>query len=565
MNKPFLVKFLPLILLGGLLLTGLVTIFTQSGQYGITVDEPIQDSYGHAVMEWYYTLGRDTSFLTAFPADTYMPEHGGIFDAGIAAVQHAFSPADHWHVRRVITALAGLLGLVAIALCGYEMGGYWMAFLAALMLWLYPRYYGAIYNNPKDIPATVTTTLVLWGALLLLKQWGQEKRYLRNSLLVGFFIGLAASIRVTAVIWYAIFVLVVLGWWFLRGREVRREHRVRAELSKQGISALVIGLSSWLTMIILWPYVFLNPVVNLLRSIKVLSKYPWDGSVLYNGALVAATKLPRTYSLEWLVIGSPPTLVLFALLGLGIAGVVCVRKRLIDPQVAVVILSLLVPLGAMIGLHSVLYNALRQFLFLIPSMILLAVYGLVQMVQYLRGRKQRVLRLAAVGLAVLTLASYVQVINDMANLSPFEYTYFSPFVGGLAGAARNFETDYWATCSEQAAIWLAQNYQHYTNSSTPSVEAGANQDQISPFLAPKFHRDSVNSDFYIVPIGVPIDPKYKTIHTIGMRGAIFCLIKVNSTITHHEELPGKNVVITGKPATGIPDVKMLQQAFIGSK
>ncbi len=134
MKKTFLSKSLPLLLLGGLLLIGLITIFVQANNYGITLDEPLQDNYGHAVMEWYYTLGRDTSFLTAFPADTYMPEHGGIFDAGIAAVQHEFPPADHWQVRRIVTALAGLLGLVAIALCGYEIGGYWMAFLAALML-----------------------------------------------------------------------------------------------------------------------------------------------------------------------------------------------------------------------------------------------------------------------------------------------------------------------------------------------------------------------------------------------------------------------------------------------
>lgn len=253
MKKVLLSKFLPLMLLGGLLLAGLITIFMRADTYGISWDEPIQDRYGQAVMEWYHTLGKDTSFLTAFPSDTYMPEHGGIFDAFIAAVQHAFPPADHWQVRRIITALSGLVGIVAIALCGYELGGYWVAFLAALGLWLYPRYYGAIYNNPKDIPAAVTMTFILWAALVLIKQWDQKRRFIRNSILVGFCIGLAASIRASAVSWYLILSLLPIAWWFLRGKRVWQEKRVRAELVKQGIAASAIGITSLLTMMAFWP------------------------------------------------------------------------------------------------------------------------------------------------------------------------------------------------------------------------------------------------------------------------------------------------------------------------
>ena len=533
MNKPFLVKFLPLILLGGLLLTGLVTIFTQADRYGITIDEPLQDSYGHAVMEWYYTLGRDTSFLTAFPANTYMPEHGGIFDAGIAAVQHEFPPADHWQVRRIVTALAGLLGLVAIALCGYEIGGYWMAFLAALMLWLYPRYYGAIYNNPKDIPAAVTTTLVIWSALLLVKQWGREKRYVRNSILVGFFIGLAASIRVTAVIWYAVFVLIAIAWWLLRGRGAQRENRIRAELIKQGISAAAIGLISWLTIIALWPYVFLNPVVNLYQSIKIISQYPWDGDVLYNGIVYHATQLPRTYVPEWLVIASPPALIVLAALGLGIACTLCIKKRFIDPRIAIVLLSFVVPFGLIIGMHSVVYDTIRQFLFLVPPIILIAVYGLVQAITYMAQRKQKVMRLAAAGLAILALANYVLVIQEMINISPFEYTYFSPVVGGLPGAQGKFDTDYWGICTEQASDWLAQNYQHYTSTFAPTVEGKPSQDQVATKLPAFFHEDDIHPDFYIAITRNRDDqgfPSYTVIHIVTVEGVPVCVVKVNPAI-----------------------------------
>ena len=541
MNRTFLSKYLPLILLGGLLLTGLMTIFTQADNYGISVDEPLQDQYGRAIMEWYYTLGKDKSFLTAFPAITYMPEHGGIFDAIVVAVQQQFPPADHWHVRRIVTALTGLLGVVAIALCGYELGGYWVAFLAALALWLYPRYYGAIYNNPKDIPAAVTTMFVLWAALLLIKQWRQKKHLFRNSALLGVWIGVAASIRVTAVIWFLILGLVALGWWLQQGRQVFQKKLVRPELLRQGVATAIIGGVFWLTMIALWPYVFLNPVGNLLYSIKVLSQYPWDGLVLYNGMITLAPQLPRTYVLEWLVIGSPPTLILFALLGIGIAGVWCIKKRVIDPKIALVLLSLLVPLGAIIGLHSILYNGLRQILFLVPSLILLAVYGLVQVLHFLGSREQQVWRWAAAGVAILTLFSYVLVVKDMVDLSPFEYTYFSPVIGGLSGAEAKFETDYWTTCTEQATEWLMQNYRHYTDSPAPSVEEGPGQSMVAPFLLPVFHKDKVNPDFYIASTRInylgktsasfaQAFPTYKIIHVVATEGVPFCVVKINPAI-----------------------------------
>jgi len=531
MQKAFFFKYLPLILLGVLLLTGLVTIFVQVDNYGITIDEPKHDAYGHAIMEWYATFGKDTSFLTAFPTDAYLPEHGGFFDVVIAVAQQMFPTSEHWQVRHIVTALCGLLGLVVIALCAYElgMGSYWMAFLAAFALWFYPRYYGAIYNNPKDVPAAVTTMLVVWAILVLIKQWESKKHVLRNSLLVGFCIGLAVAIRVPEVIWYPTLVLILFVWWVLQGRRIQQEGKLRSELIQQVIAIGVISITSLLTMIAFWPYIFLNPVKNLLHSIKLMSQYPWDGPVFFNGITVPAEHLPRIYAPEWLVIGSPLSLVLFALLGLVIACLWILKKRAIEPRVGVVILSLFVPLGAIVVLHSVLYDSLRQILFIVPSMILLAVYGFVQSIQYMKKSKWQTLRWAAVGVATLTLVSYALVIGEMVRMSPFEYTYFSPIVGGLSGAQGKFETDYWGTCATQAQEWLDQNYQQYTNISDPSVKIMTYQYPSDPTLLPAFHADDTNPDFYIASTRYNLNqnfPGYKVIHVVAAEGVPMCVVKV---------------------------------------
>jgi 4-amino-4-deoxy-L-arabinose transferase-like glycosyltransferase len=539
-SSAFLAKTLPALLLGVLLLVGLITVFLRAGQYGVAWDETVQDPYGRAALAWYTSLGRDTSFLTTSSPETYVPEHGVIFEVVVAAGQRMFSGANHWYVRHLITALAGLVGVGAIALCGFELGGYWVAFLAALGLWLYPRYYGGIYTNSKDVPAAVTLTLVLWAALRLIRRWeeqdhaqGHARRYLRDSLLLGALIGVAAAIRVNALIWYLILALFLAGWWLANGRRVWREGRARAELLKQGVAAVVIGVTSFALMIVLWPYVFLNPLVNLPHAVEVISHFPWDGLVLYNGMRIPATRLPATYIFTWLIIGSSLTFVALAALGLGVVGVTSARARRIDPKLALVLLSFAVPLIAMLALRSVVYDGLRQFLFLMPPLILVGAYGLARIVTALTRAERIALKGVAAGLILLAVVSYSLDVREMSALSPFEYAYFSPLIGGIAGAKGRYDTDYWATCSKQSAEWLASHYRRYTGAASPSVQAQPVQSLAAYYLPAAFREDDTHPDFYIASTRFGDEtryPSYTVAHVVTADGIPVCVIKVNHSL-----------------------------------
>jgi hypothetical protein len=535
-SSAFLTRTLPTLLLVALLLVGFVTVLLRAGQYGIAWDETVQDPYGRLALAWYTTLGRNTGFLTTSSPETHVPEHGVIFEVVVAAGQSIFSGADHWYVRHLITALAGVVGVGASALCGFELGGSWVAFLAALGLWLYPRYYGAIYTNSKDVPAAITLTLVLWAALLLVQQWEDQerpRRYLRNSVLLGMLIGLAAAIRVTALIWYLILAVFVAGWWLTHWRLVWREERVRAEALKQGRAAGVIGATSLVIMIVLWPYVLLNPLVNLPHAVAVISHFPWDGLVLYKGMRIPATRLPADYIFTWLIIGSSLTLVALSALGLGVVGVSSARARRIDPRLAMVLLSFAVPLLAMLALRSVVYDGLRQFLFLIPPLILIGAYGLTHIFSALSRAERGALQFAAAGLGILTILSYALDVCDMLALSPFEYTYFSPLIGGIAGAQGRYDTDYWATCSKQSAEWLSSHYRRYTSASSPSVYAEPVQDVASHYLPAAFRQDDTHPDFYIASTRFGYDqrfPTYTVVHRVAAEGVTLCVVKLDPSL-----------------------------------
>ena len=391
---------LPICLLVVLLGIALVTVFMQADQFGITIDEPLQDQYGRSTLAWYESMGRDTSFLTSYPASDFQPQHGSAFETLVAAAQQIF---DHqWYTRAVVTGLAGVVGVVAIALCGLELGGWWTALLAALSLWLYPRFFGAIFNNSKDIPFASAYLLVLWAVLLLVRYWGNTRRSLLTSVLVGNLVGLAVSVRVNAVVWYAMLILLLPGWWARYGLSSWREHTVLAHLTRQMLVAVIIAGTSMVMMIICWPYITLNPLHNLYDAILVMIKYPWnDQPVLFAGHLYSTLVLPRRYAPTWLAIGSPPAVVICACIGGIIVSIQLIKRKMIEAPIAVVCLALLFPLGLIVGLHATVFDTMRHFLFVIPPLLLLAVYGFMHVLTFLAYHKQK---LVVAGLVLLALA-----------------------------------------------------------------------------------------------------------------------------------------------------------------
>jgi hypothetical protein len=329
----------------------------------------------------------------------------------------------------------------------------------------------------------------------------------------------------------------ILSWWLFNGADVWQASQLRGQLLKQGILIGIIGFTSMLSMIVLWPYVFVDPVAHLITAIEVMSHYPWNGTVLYQGIVFQPTQLPSSYVPVWLVIGSPPILILLAVLGFGLFCAHCLRTRRIDPKVGTVVLAFLVPFATLLALHPVLYDGLRQFLFLIPPLILLAAWGLVRAVTSLKARPELVFRLAAAALVLVTLASYLFVIHDMVALSPYEYIYFSPIAGGLPGVASKYDTDYWAACSKQSAEWLAQNYLLYTRSPLPTVNVIGSpfQFMITPYLPASFKENDKHPDFFIAQVLVRGDqhfPTYHVIHTVSIESVALCVIKANPALVH---------------------------------
>jgi hypothetical protein len=103
--------------------------------------------------------------------------------------------------------------------------------------------------------------------------------------------------------------------------------------------------------------------------------------------------------------------------------------RLVHPSLAFVISG------------SPLYDNFRQVFFILPIVFIVGAIVFQKI-------RQPVLQAAVIALLVLP------GILEGAPLHPYEYIYYNRFIGGVQGAFRRFELDYWATSYREAADYL---------------------------------------------------------------------------------------------------------------
>jgi len=249
---------------------------------------------------------------------------------------------------------------------------------------------------------------------------------LLSVLPAGILLGFTISIRVLGP--FAGLIVVGYALW----------KKGRLALLPLGIYASAAVIAMYLT----WPYLWPNPVGHLVESVRVMSEYPWKGQVLFAGASYASTSLPRSYLPVLLGIQlTEPVWFLFAA-GLAIAVHGSIRR---DTN-SRVLLSLacvwfILPLLGFIITRSPLYDNFRQVIFILPPVFLLAGFAFEKI-------RRPVLQAAVIGLLVLP------GIVDGAYLHPYEYIYYNRFIGGVQGADRRFELDYWGTSYREAAAYL---------------------------------------------------------------------------------------------------------------
>jgi hypothetical protein len=439
------------VLLGAVLAVMLATVL----DYGVTTDEGTQNRYGRRLVRWYATLGGDDS--AAVQSDLFY--YGGFFELVVQGVERT-GLLGTYDTRHLVNALFGFAGFVAAWGLGRHLAGAAGGFLSALFLVLTPGFYGHAFANPKDVPFASLFALAAWAVL------GASERVprlgWREGALVGAAVGLAAGVRVAAIVLYGYAAALWLGGLWLRRREdgTTGAEPVWRSVRRLGLALLSSVAVGWAVMIALWPFAQVKPFRNPFRAWQKFSQF-WDTvTVLYDGQLLISRDAPRWYIPNLLTLTLPEFYPLAGLLGAA-ALLVLLRRRADRPREAErrifqalwVLALAAAPVAWVVLRDTPLYNGARHLLFVVPPFAVTAGVGAAVFLRRPGWRAARAT--AAVALAV----SLVVTLVDMVQLHPYQYVYYNRlFAGGLPGAVGRYETDYWGASFKEGIEWAVAYY-----------------------------------------------------------------------------------------------------------
>ncbi|MDO8754593.1 MAG: hypothetical protein Q7J80_11915 [Anaerolineales bacterium] len=227
---------------------------------------------------------------------------------------------------------------------------------------------------------------------------------------------------------------------------------------RQAIPALTIyAVIAIMTMYLTWPYLWMDPVGHFFESLKVMSLYPWEGLVLFNGVSYQSTDLPYSYLPVLFAIQLTEPVWALSIIGWVaaiIGGVRHLRRTPHRPDafsgvqvsgkrglVELAFLWFVIPFIGFVVLRTPLYDNFRQVLFILPPIFLMAGVA----IEKIKNTKWQV--------ALVTLCLIPGVIG-IVSLHPYEYIYYNRFVGGLDGAQGRFALDYWVISYREAADYV---------------------------------------------------------------------------------------------------------------
>lgn len=414
--------------------------------YGITWDERDLQTYGERVLAHYGSLlhGERPEEPTEFRNLHY---YGALYAALSAWVAGWGFP--EYESRHAVNALAGLAGVAGTWALARAVGGPAAAFWAALLLLTTPRWWGHLFNNPKDVPFAAAMVWALFAMLRVVRALPRVPP--RAVLGLGLAVGVACGIRVGGLVLFGYLGLAMALHLALAAPPQRRA-------ADAGALALVFAGTlavAWLVMVLSWPWAQTSPLLRPLEALGTMSRFGWNFPVLFAGRSLPATELPRSYAAHYLWITTPELVGL--LVAAGLARLALARRRALaalppgaGAGLALVALATFFPLVWVMVIDADLYDGLRQLLFVVPPLCALAGVAWVLAADALKPAPAALRVAAAVGVA----GWFAYHATLMVRLHPYESVYFNRSVGGLAGAHGRYETDYWGNAYREAALAL---------------------------------------------------------------------------------------------------------------
>ena len=415
----------------------------------VNVDEQLHYPHAKKVVNWYFTGGEDRSCLET--PESNLKYYGQSVDNFTALINRIFNVEDEFLIRHFTGALFFWLLLLFSGLLARSLtGSYTISIITVISLLLMPRLFGQAFGNLKDIPFATGYVAGLLMIVQFLKEIPRPRW--RTAILLGLAIAFTVSVRAGGFILFAylalgMFMFLILKPFYLK---VVSTKPVLVRLLGQGIVIVLIGYFAGL---LFWPYGLQDVFSNPLESLRVMEHYKISIRQIFEGDLIWSTLLPWYYLPRWFFISTPEFVLLgFLLFLVFVFRFIYLKNSLTDNHflIGFVTFAFLFPLVYVIIIDSNLYSGIRQMLFTLPLLGVLASIGIAKTVKWISDRNKY---LTYPVIAVFILLAFLP-LKHQAVTFPVDYVYFNSISGGNKKAWSDYEYDYYFHGIKEPAHYL---------------------------------------------------------------------------------------------------------------
>ena len=423
----------------------LIIMLSLSLKSGINGDDYFQNTYSDQLINWYATLGKDTSCFShpRGPIQLY----GGLYEILTGATNRILGydslDINYHNVRHIWNALFGAVAILFVGLLSRLAMGRIAGLISIWLMFLSPNFLGHSLMNPKDIPFAAGYSMALFYIYLLLREFPKP----RISTLIGISIGIgiAFGVRVGG--------LMLVGYLFLFGlAEITYYYKDHGLFSYENMKKImyqfilpsIVGIIMGL---IFWPYAFVDPLEHVYEAFTGMSNFYVNIRMLFQGEMIFSKDIPFYYTTIWMFMTIP------AICYVGIFLFFIFFQKLLKtvPTASTfIIFSFLFPLLFVVLKKSPMYDGWRHMIFIYGSLVILISFGLTQFI-YTFKPFNKIYYYSAISIVIIL--GVEPAIFILKNYS-YPYVYFNPLTGGLKNSLGKFETDYWGVSTRKAVDWL---------------------------------------------------------------------------------------------------------------
>jgi hypothetical protein len=363
-----------------------------------------------------------------------------LFDTVSAGSMHIFSYKLHWldpidgfHLATILFVALFLTFLYSFF---SKRLGKTIALIGIIMISTFPRFFGDMHFNEKDIPETIAFSLAV-----ISYYWWYESKTWKRAVLAGILTGMAWAIKVNAVFLPVIFILGIWKWDYTNLKWKETWSKIKEFLFHH----LIMVIAAIHVFFLSWPWLWSDPR-RFLIYMNIFS------SVGYKSGAQVFSFTPLSLTLATM----PEYLLVFLLVGIGFSIVWLIRKK--NPLIRLLIVWMIVPIIRVSLPGSLNFDGIRHFLEFLPAAAMLAAFGIISAIQSIKWQKiwlKRSVILFLVFVSIFNIAEYEIAYH------PYEYLYYNHLIGTRQDVAKVFGedqiSDYWAISYRKGMAWLKQN------------------------------------------------------------------------------------------------------------